>query len=334
MQPQKKADADTRFGAMGGSRVETLHQAAFGKLQRDDAGAIKAWHPLVDHLADVAACFERLCRCRAVRRSLEVTAGRKLQSSDIARLAALVFLHDLGKANSGFQAKRWPKDHRPREWPLPAGHGLEATRIFGDDAFGSLAEKLPIQSLCAWGDSVDALLTASISHHGRPVIEDSGDWNRAIWGPVIGSDGLPVYDPAAVLQEIGERVTALYPKAFKPGREPLPHTPALGHLFAGLVQLADWLGSDTRFFAYSKAQEDRSTTAPHHADRAIEVLGLDPERWRAELNATPPTFAQVFDVVSPYPIQEAMDDPELGPLASISTVRGSANNHVARRSGG
>jgi CRISPR-associated endonuclease/helicase Cas3 len=258
-----------------------LHHDAFGKLQRDDADAIKAWHPLIDHLTDVAACFERFCHCRAIRHSLEAAAGRSLQPRDIAHLTTLVFLHDLGKANSGFQAKRWTKDQRPRGWPLPAGHGIEAASIFGDDAFASLVEKLPIDALCTWGDAVDALLRASISHHGRPVLEDSGDWNRAIWKPVTGPDGLTVYDPAAVLQQIGERVVALYPEAFEAGGEPLPDTPAFGHLFAGLVQLADWMGSDTRFFGYTQPHKYYSATAPsvqdgpsRHSDSTRKAGGI------------------------------------------------------------
>jgi hypothetical protein len=86
---------------------------AFGKLEQDDDGAVTRWHPLVDHLIDVAVCFDFLCRCQSIRRALEGTAQRKLHPGDIARLAVLVFLHDLGKANSGFQAKRWVRKRFP-----------------------------------------------------------------------------------------------------------------------------------------------------------------------------------------------------------------------------
>jgi hypothetical protein len=138
-------------------------------------------------LASVARPSHR--RCRLLRAALplpcrtslpEVTAGRNLQSRDIARLAALIFLHDLGKANSGFQAKRWTKEQRPRHWPLPAGHGIEALRIFDNNAFASLVEKLPIDVLSTWGNAVDPLLKASLSHHSRPIIEDFADPNPTI----------------------------------------------------------------------------------------------------------------------------------------------------------
>ena len=59
-----------------------------------------------------------------------MTAGRALDERDIARLTVLVFLHDLGKANSGFQAKRWKNSQDiPKGWPLHAGHGIETVKL-------------------------------------------------------------------------------------------------------------------------------------------------------------------------------------------------------------
>ena len=239
---------------------------AFGKLRRVEGGAISGWHPLVDHLIDVAACFERLCRCRCIRRALEHAAGRAMSAPDVHRLTVLAFLHDFGKANSGFQAKRFAPGMAPTDWPLPAGHGIEATRIFADEAFNQLVDKLPVTAMCTWGDAVEPLLKASISHHGRPVIEDASDWARIISRPVKTQRGTCLYDPALVLEEIGQRATTLFPEAFEPDGEPLPEAPRFGHLFAGLIQLADWLGSDTRFFPYSQAGDDRKETARVSAD--------------------------------------------------------------------
>jgi CRISPR-associated endonuclease/helicase Cas3 len=103
-------------------------------------------------------------------------------------------------------------------------------------------------------------------------------------------DGHLLYDPGLVLQEIGERLVSLYPEAFKTGGESLPDAPAFGHLFAGLVQLADWLGSDTRFFEYSHEHEDRAATAPCYAAKAVAALGLNMDAWRARLDASGPTL--------------------------------------------
>jgi CRISPR-associated endonuclease/helicase Cas3 len=308
--------------------MDRLASDAFGKLRRAEGGAISGWHPLVDHLIDVAACFERLCRCRCMHRALERAAGRALSAQDISRLTVLAFLHDLGKANSGFQAKRFAPGVAPADWPRPAGHGIEATRVFADEAFDHLVAKLPVTAMCTWGDAVDPLLKASISHHGRPVIEDASDWPRVIWRPVQTQRGICLYDPALVLEAIGQTATTLFPDAFEPGGESLPEAPRFGHLFAGLIQLADWLGSDARFFRYSQVAEIRLETARANADQAVTALGLDIGQYRERLLASVRTFLDVFGN-SPYPVQEALAGDDLGPLVVLESETGSGKTEAA-----
>jgi hypothetical protein len=56
-------------------------------------------------------------------------AQRELDEDDMARLSVLVFLHDIGKANAGFQSRFWQLPKRPPpDWPTsPYGHS--ASRI-------------------------------------------------------------------------------------------------------------------------------------------------------------------------------------------------------------
>jgi CRISPR-associated endonuclease/helicase Cas3 len=277
-------------------------------------------------MIDVAACFECLSSCHSIRRAMEKVAGRELDERDIARLAVLVFLHDLGKANSGFQAKRWKnKQDIPHEWPHHAGHGIEAVKLFYEPLARQPIELL-IEQICTWGDASEPLLIASISHHGRPIKDNPGDWNKNIWKQVAGA-----YDPATVLCDIGKRAEAIYPQAFESGGKPLPDAPAFGHLFAGLVQLADWLGSDTDFFPFSKEGEDRAITAKEKAREAISVIGLDAEDWRSKLNDRLPNFADTFGITEPRPIQAAMGDDqlELGPLVILESETGSGKTEAA-----
>jgi CRISPR-associated endonuclease/helicase Cas3 len=80
----------------------------WGKLTRSTQPP--ATHSLLDHMTDVAAVMAVLVCQPPIARALEHTAGRSLHDSDRARLAALAFLHDLGKANAGFQGRYWDSE--------------------------------------------------------------------------------------------------------------------------------------------------------------------------------------------------------------------------------
>lgn len=231
--------------------ADHLHGVAWGKLSRDKSGQLTGEHPLLDHMTDVAACFLALAECSAVRRSLENTAERDLDTADLQRLAVLVFLHDIGKANAGFQSRRWQLPERPPGlWPTtPFGHGPEGWELISGRVSNAehYAVGLPIAEIVAWGDAaVCELFQASISHHGRPLGETPEKQTESIWKPVLDKSGEVLYDPSDTMASMGERLKQSYPLAFAECHRPLPSQPAFVHLFAGLVQLADWLGSDTR----------------------------------------------------------------------------------------
>lgn len=292
---------------------------AWGKLSASgDAHALEA------HMLDVAACFQRIILLKSVRRSLECAGERPLTDLDITRLSALAFLHDIGKANAGFQAKRWGvlAEVPPKGWPSTAGHVSEALQIFErEDLLGAL----PVDLMSSWGDSCLSLWRASISHHGRPVSSESiSDPN--IWKPVI-VEAAVVYDPLATLSLIGQKLQAWFPAAFGVG-PPLPDRPHFEHLFAGLVQLADWLGSDTTFFPYAHGDEDRSQTAWDRAEKAVSGIGMDASIWRSGC-AHLPAFEDVFDVPAARPIQARMADPALGHLLILESETGSGKTEAA-----
>ena len=273
--------------------------------------------------------FEALCACRSVLRALEAAAGRVLDEQDIARLAAIAFLHDLGKANAGFQAKRWLDEERPRG-RLTAGHGTEAIALLeasnDNEEAESLLLRLPILEMCDWGhlDTLDGLLRASIAHHGRPIT-NVPDWfnARTHW---IAHDG---YDPAEQLTCIGAALKRFLPGAFLEGGQPLPDAPRFAHYFAGLVQLADWLGSDTRYFPFSECGEDRLARSRECAQKAVRAIGLDAEPCRRALQHTPACFTDVFDADAAYSSQLAMADDRLGPVVVLEVETGSGKTEAA-----
>lgn len=301
---------------------------AWGKLRVIDGG--HQLHPLIDHMLDVAACFVALSQCTAVHRAMQRLAGRPLNPIDIERLAVLVFLHDVGKANAGFQVKRWSNSENvPRGWPVPAGHGAEGWALFtgGVAHADSLLAALRIPEMASWGAGVFDLLHASISHHGRPVME-SPSIPAAIWRPVRDAAGAVIYDPLMTLTCIGDVMRGHFPIAFQPNVE-LPTNPAFSHLIAGLVQLADWLGSDTRFFPFSEQGEDRAATARQLADRAVRAIGLDATASRTSLCNHPSSFEDVFRVPAPRPMQLEAASDALGPLVILEAETGSGKTEAA-----
>lgn len=259
----------------------------WGKLQTDaTSGEVLSWHPLEDHCADVAACAEALLRSTLLGRRLAALGGQtELDEGQIQRLAALAAFHDAGKYNVGFQNKA------RKELPT-AGHVAEVAALF--DGTSSIADRfvdaIGAEEWMAWGEveTVQELFFAAICHHGRPVVtgQPIASW---IWRPV---DGL---DPFAGLRRLAERVRSWYPKAFAPGERALPSTPQFQHAFSGLVMLADWLGSDTKFFPYSEpGSRDRMEFARPQARRAFEQMGLDATPGRASLGTVAPSFDRIF----------------------------------------
>jgi len=168
---------------LSADHLQAVPFTAWGKLAHDGSGSL---HPLLDHMTDVAACFLAVADCAAVRRSLERTAGRSLDEADLQRLAVLVFLHDVGKANAGFQSRRWQlPDRPPGNWSTtPFGHGPEGWELISGRVLNAehYAGGLPIAEIVAWGEAaVCELLQASISHHGRPLGVSPGKEAECIW---------------------------------------------------------------------------------------------------------------------------------------------------------
>lgn len=304
--------------------------APWGKLERSALEGTKV-HPLLDHMIDVASVLHALMHVQGVRRSAERAAGRALLPVDIARLCVLCFLHDIGKANVGFQARYWSEEtQKPSGWHVPTcGHGPQGWALFDQSLYGAerIFAGLPLTEMSDWGDACLRLLHASISHHGRPVIADSSE---SVWQPVQDAGGV-VYDPADAVAAMGRAIQTQFPLAFISSAPELPATPAFAHLFAGLVQLADWLGSDTRegFFPFSLPGEDRRYTAPQRALHAVRAIGLDVGNTEERCRVTRDDFPRAFGVPAPRPMQTAMADDDFGPIVVLEAETGSGKTEAA-----
>lgn len=190
------------------------------------------------------------------------------------------------------------------------GHVGEGLRLLWPDAAMDPRERealadvraaLNLASLRGWGLATGPLMLAALAHHGRPIDPSRGVRAAEVWRPHAG------YDPAAAAAAFGVALRQAYPEAFESGPE-LPEAPAFQHLFAGLVALADQIGSMEAFFPPG-APEDGRTGATAQARAALAAIGLDVGPLRAKLRDPAPAamFGWRSDA-APKPMQAALRD--------------------------
>lgn len=168
-----------------------------------------------------------------------------------------------------------------------------------------------------WGEAAIRLRFAAFAHHGRPVACD-GISPDAEWQPRDG------YDPAIAAAEVGAICRARFPRAFGSGPE-LPDAPEFQHLFAGLVALADQIGSREDFFPIH-----RETPAIPAAE-VLRRLRVDVADLHRQLgNATPFTLFGWPEGPDPHPAQQALADLSLSiRLAVLESETGSGKTEAA-----
>ena len=264
-------------------------------------GYPKRIHLLEHHLADVGACFEALVAQPTIRDRLATAGGlRVIDDSTAARLALFAALHDIGKVNMGFQTQIWePRYLQGGHQIRPAGHTLDLTPVLSgeDDATSSwFFDALDWwDEAMSWddqgGETVCALFVASLSHHGQPLqLEGLREPNPSIWRRQYG------LEPAECVRHVGRLVGRWFEAAWKPGAPPLPSVPAFQHMFLGLCNLADWIGSNEKWFPFcADRDENYIDRARRQARAAISTIGLDISRQRAAMRGGLPGFTWLFE---------------------------------------
>lgn len=285
----------------------------WAKLVRDDDKVVVAALPLIDHCLDVGAVAEIVVRAWAG--PLAAAAGRALTEQDSARLTALAALHDLGKANRGFQARIDWQAYQKIGHTAPVAALLEHSKLKRHPAAVAIE---------AIRDDWDAEqhFAAVMAHHGKPlnVFGDDkafDDWTAFTKHWMPGPDG----DPASAVLPLIDAVRARWPLAWEAG-PPLPAAPRFVALFAGLVTLADWLGSDTRRFPV-----DGPHGAARMALRAEAASAAAGARGVLSLDTPPGDFVAAFGN-APYPFQQAAAG-DLGAVALIEAETGSGKTEAA-----
>jgi CRISPR-associated endonuclease/helicase Cas3 len=262
--------------------------------------------PLADHGTDVAAVMYALLS-RGWLTRLAHAAGREITPEERERFLALAFLHDMGKANRGFWLRQF-------EGSTPVGHTAEVVGLWGIDRLVHLRVLLEVLG--------HDLLCATLAHHGRPVVprpKRETDW---LW--TAGDN----YDPAAELADLLDHAQQLFPRAFTDFTEGTPPPRAVS-LFAGLLTLADWIGSDSgRFPIDAVTGADRQARSRQAALVAVEELGLG-DGSALIPRVTSADFAAAFGVATPREAQARAGDGSLGTLCVLEAETGSGKTEAA-----
>jgi CRISPR-associated endonuclease/helicase Cas3 len=264
-----------------------LVTTVIGKQRRGQDGTTST-HPLLCHLIDVWAVARELWGCslgRSLRRYASACLG--LDEEPAGRWVAFwAGLHDIGKASPAFQARCSGTGARPSP-----SHGLITAEVVGSllKARGWPAP---------WAVGVSAALGA---HHGiLPTAADlesltRDDLGRGSWAELRKA-------------LIDEFCRLSFPGGLTPPRR--DPTAAFLTLLAGLVSVADWIGSNEEFFPYAGQAVDLDSYARAAQGKARQaLLCLGWTGWQPP--AAPADMATLFEAVrlhGPRPLQAAIVD--------------------------
>lgn len=296
----------------------------WAKFDQDDHGRILRWHPLMAHSADVAAMVEALLQRTILNKRIATIGGWKvLPDTIIARFAALAAIHDAGKVNHGFQNKAFDSPG------ARAGHVSPIIEVLTADTEHQERLLLPlgIDRMTQWFEDEPSLvhfLLATWGHHGKPITYQH-DFKQSLWNASAHRD------PQKGLTDLGDAIRAWFPQAFDRYDKKIPSNTELQHAYNGLLTLADWLGSDTRFFDYLQAGEDPIQRARECATSVVDTLCLDPGNARAFLGKEPVSFKDVAPWEA-YEIQQKCMNLPLhaeGSLTVLESDTGSGKTEAA-----
>ncbi|MCC6998530.1 MAG: CRISPR-associated helicase Cas3' [Deltaproteobacteria bacterium] len=276
-------------------RAPTPALALWGKARPGSTQELPA-HPLLFHSVDVMVVAQQLIADRlspALRRRLAVGLGLD-EAEAVRHLSLVVALHDLGKATPSFQRK-WPPALQGlsakglaagRSSPRPRHHGVLSMAL----ARAELRQLMP-----DW--LARRLARAAAAHHGEFPIDP-----HFTQPPIADEDGGPAW--ASARDSVARALAAIVaagPSQAQPSRT--DH--ALTVLVAGLVAVADWIGSMAEVFRYEPPDTPIDAYLDLARARAHDALAS------AGLRAAAPPVRVSFQARfgnAPWPLHEAIEE--------------------------
>jgi CRISPR-associated endonuclease/helicase Cas3 len=294
---------------IGVRALEPYIRSYWGKARPGEVSSF-AWHPLAYHSLDVAAAMSAMLKIRPAW--LESVARLSGLSSSEARTRLLVVaaLHDIGKFAENFQGKA-PEIAAILRPDAPSVGNSKGHGDVGHAFIGRLIEEREDDRL----DALEGWLMAAVSHHGAPT---QGD---LVLGEAMSTSART--DAVAYSDAVFGLFGAPAPAK---GR-----SKAEMWRVAGLVILADWIGSNQAWFPYAEPRVDLENywnLAQAKAARAV-----------AEADLAEATAASVFGLAdlldnepTPSPLQAwatAETPPAAPTLYIIEDLTGSGKTEAA-----
>ena len=292
-------------------------------------------HRLEHHLADVGAVMEALLEIPSIRHATAAAGNlTELDPTNAARLCVFAALHDIGKTNLHFQAKTDPARHRGQT----ASHTRDMMQLLnGEDMENQqcLMEAIPWlnDAMQQWdrtdGDVMCGMIIAMLSHHGKPEKLRNERLARSNhWHDPQSSQRQQPFDK---IKQIALQIRDWFPEAFCQNGTTLPSNPEFQHHFLGILMLADWVGSDTRWFQFQPKPDPGYIEATRRrAKKALEDIGVDTRNQAVPHN--PATLAMIVGKpdTTPNPMQQATAEADLQqPLAILESETGSGKTEAA-----
>lgn len=261
-----------------------------------------AFHPLLLHLLDVAACADAILvrEPESTRNRLASILGLPWEEAR-PWLLLLIAAHDLGKASPKFQVK-WGKAKEVLEaLGLPLLPSVDTRFAHGTATLILLCDFLEERD---WPEELARQVADAVGcHHGERAAPS--EWlNLNLDG--CRRESAVAQDWQQARRQLFEALLAL----FKPGSAPTrPRMKGPDFmLLAGLTSFADWIGSNEVWFTFGtpEACEDPSiwwTLRRQVAEKALDELGWCP---RNTLLSGPKAFSEVFSRFAPRPLQEVV----------------------------
>lgn len=300
----------------------TLHRALAAKFDSKSAApGTPAYHPLVCHMADVAAVALAMWDLVLPYSSKSILADGLGLSEEEARewVAYVAGCHDLGKATRQFQAK--DPNHAARlnasgftasDRQKDPGHGLRTAGFFCGHAM-ELGLERPVASQLG-------IITGG--HHGRFLVADPQSLNPEALDETLQ----PAWSQAR--NSLTADFDALFDLGSRPSQEAPPKA---AMLLAGLISVADWIGSIEERFVWDPGGADDLHAYFGRVQRIAQDIVRE-DRWVPE----PVRQAAAFRELFPFPprrlqsiVEALMPTVSAGGLVIIEAPMGEGKTEAA-----